>query len=312
MTLSGSSQAIVGFALRQGYILLSGASGTARNNLVGMTATGSSADDSSACLRHRVLGERRDDPQQLRDGQQLGDPQRRRRHGLDRSRSTKWRARASGHTNTFDGILLINGASSVQIVANLVRDQRGGGIELGFGAATDAYTNVQVTNNTVQNNGFDSGSTPSTERLGMVGYNYTGSNVVFSRNRVLNNGGPGPGAAERQRHDHQPEQLQLERRRRCDQRPGDRPGSEHARPELARHAERRDDQRRERRGHRAERPAELSGHHLGDHRQRRAVDRRLRAAGQRDRAVRARRRIRAASARDSPIWRRSPKAPPAT
>ena len=79
----------------------------------------------------------------------------------------------------------------MQIVANLVRDQRGGGIELGFGAATDAYTNVQVANNTVQNNGFDSGSTPSTERLGMVGYNYTGSNVVFSRNRVLNNGGPG-------------------------------------------------------------------------------------------------------------------------
>ena len=98
---------------------------------------------------------------------------------------------SAGHTNTFDGILLINGASSVQIVANLVRDQRGGGIELGFGAATDAYTNVQVSNNTVQNNGFDSGSTPSTERLGMVGYNYTGSNVVFSRNRVLNNGGPG-------------------------------------------------------------------------------------------------------------------------
>jgi parallel beta-helix repeat protein len=48
-----------------------------------------------------------------------------------------------------------------------------------------------VANNTVQNNGFDSGSTPSTERLGMVGYNYTGNNVVFLRNRVLNNGGPG-------------------------------------------------------------------------------------------------------------------------
>jgi parallel beta-helix repeat protein len=43
----------------------------------------------------------------------------------------------------------------------------------------------------VRNNGFDSGSTPSTERLGMVGYLYTGTNVVFSRNRVLNNAGPG-------------------------------------------------------------------------------------------------------------------------
>jgi hypothetical protein len=47
VTLSGSTQSINGFALRQGYILLSGVSGTARNNLVGMTAAGSSADDSS-------------------------------------------------------------------------------------------------------------------------------------------------------------------------------------------------------------------------------------------------------------------------
>jgi hypothetical protein len=98
---------------------------------------------------------------------------------------------ASGHTNTFDGILLINGASGTQITANLVRDQRGGGIELGFGAASDVFSNVTVSNNTVSNNGFDSGTTPSTERLGMVSYNYTGSNVVYSRNRVINNGGPG-------------------------------------------------------------------------------------------------------------------------
>ncbi|MGH8236841.1 MAG: beta strand repeat-containing protein, partial [Steroidobacteraceae bacterium] len=190
VTLSGSSSAIVGFALRQGYILLSGVSGTARNNLVGMTATGSSADDSSgaygiafsasaATIRNNFVT--------VNNSAIRSDG-----GGTGSTITLNEVARPSGgHTNTFDGILLINGASSVQIVANLVRDQRGGGIELGFGAATDAYTNVQVSNNTVQNNGFDSGSTPSTERLGMVGYNYTGSNVVFSRNRVLNNGGPG-------------------------------------------------------------------------------------------------------------------------
>jgi parallel beta-helix repeat protein len=190
LTLSGSTQAIVGFALRQGYIALSGISGTARNNLVGMTATGSSADDSpdaygiafsasGATIRNNFVT--------------VNNSAIRSDGGVTGSTVTLNEvARPSvGHTNTFDGILLINGATSVQIVANLVRDQRGGGIELGFGAATDSYTSVQVTNNTVQNNGFDSGSTPSTERLGMVGYNYTGSNVVFSRNRVLNNGGPG-------------------------------------------------------------------------------------------------------------------------
>jgi hypothetical protein len=190
LTLSGSTQSINGFALRQGYILLSGVSGTARNNLVGMTATGSSADDSSAAygIAFSASGAT------IRNNYVTVNNSAIRSDGGAAGSTVTLNevARPSGgHTNTFDGILLINGASSVQIVANLVRDQRGGGIELGFGAATDSYANVQVTNNTVQNNGFDSGSTPSTERLGMVGYNYTGSNVVFARNRVRNNGGPG-------------------------------------------------------------------------------------------------------------------------
>jgi parallel beta-helix repeat protein len=190
LTLSGSTQSISGFALRQGYILLSGVSGTARNNLVGMTATGSSADDSSAAygIAFSASGAT------IRNNYVTVNNSAIRSDGGAAGSTVTLNevARPSGgHTNTFDGILLINGASSVQIVANLVRDQRGGGIELGFGAASDSYANVQVTNNTVQNNGFDSGSTPSTERLGMVGYNYTGSNVVFARNRVRNNGGPG-------------------------------------------------------------------------------------------------------------------------
>jgi parallel beta-helix repeat protein len=190
ITLGGSSQSIVGFALHRGYILLSGASGTARNNLVGMTAGGSSADASSAAygIAFSASGATiRNNFVTVNNSAIRSDG-----GGTGSTISYNEVARPSGgHTNTFDGILLISGASSVTVANNLVRDQRGGGIELGFGAVTDAYTNVQVTNNTVQNNGFDSGSTPSTERLGMVGYNYTGSNVVFSRNRVLNNSGPG-------------------------------------------------------------------------------------------------------------------------
>ena len=190
LTLSSSAQSINGFALRQGYILLSGVSGTARNNLVGMTAAGSSADDSPTAygIAFSASGATvRNNFVTVNNSAIRSDG-----GGAGSIITLNEVARPSaGHTNTFDGILLINGASSVQVVANLVRDQRGGGIELGFGAATDSYANVQVTNNTVQNNGFDSGSTASTERLGMVGYNYTGTNVVFSRNRVLNNGGPG-------------------------------------------------------------------------------------------------------------------------
>src|SRR6185295_16717847 len=48
VTLGGTGDAILGFALRQGYIALTGDGGLARNNLVGMTATGSSADNSAA------------------------------------------------------------------------------------------------------------------------------------------------------------------------------------------------------------------------------------------------------------------------
>lgn len=190
VTLGGTAQAIVGFALRQGYILLSGASGQARGNLVGMTATGSSADNSAAAygIAFSASGATiRNNFVTVNNSAIRSDG------GATGSVVTLNEvARPSfGHGNTFDGILLINGASAVTISNNLVRDQRGGGIELGFGAASDTYTNVTIANNTVQNNGFDSGATPSTERLGMTGYNYTGNNVVFYRNRVLNNAGPG-------------------------------------------------------------------------------------------------------------------------
>ena len=132
LTLSGSSQTIIGFALRQGYILLSGPSGTARNNLVGMTATGSSADDSSAAygIAFSASGATvRNNFVTVNNSAIRSDG-----GGTGSTVTLNEVARPSvGHTNTFDGILLINGASSVQIVANLVRDQRGGGIELGFG-----------------------------------------------------------------------------------------------------------------------------------------------------------------------------------
>lgn len=190
VTLSGTNSGIHGFAIRQGYILLSGSNGTARNNLVGMTATGSSADASSGAYGITFSAPNAT----VRSNFVTVNNSSIRSDGGATNSVVSFNEVArptSGHTNTFDGILLINGASGTQIAANLVRDQRGGGIELGFGAASDLYSNVTVINNTVSNNGFDSGTTPSTERLGMVSYNYTGSNVVYSRNRVIGNGGPG-------------------------------------------------------------------------------------------------------------------------
>ena len=98
----------------------------------------------------------------------------------------------SGHTNTFDGILLVGTVSSIQVTANLTREQRGGGIEVGFGGGASA-SSITVTNNTVRNNGFATGGSgaASTEPIGMAAYDYAGSNVVFSRNLIRDNAGAG-------------------------------------------------------------------------------------------------------------------------
>ena len=170
LTLAGSSSAVLGFALRQGYILLSGTGCLARNNLVGMTATGTQRRQLRPPTASRS-GRERHGAQQLRHRQQLRHP-----HdsgGTARwSRSTKSRDPTSGHTNTFDGILLVGTVSSIQITANLARDQRGGGIEVGFGGGA-AASNITVTNNTVHNNGFRLAAwSRSTEPIGMAAYDY--------------------------------------------------------------------------------------------------------------------------------------------
>jgi hypothetical protein len=98
-------------------------------------------------------------------------------------------APGGGHTNTFDGILFINSASNVTVRYNLVQNQRGGGIEFGFGAGSVTGT---VTENTMTTNGFVSAGTPSTETMGAVFYSLAGGTAVtFSSNIVTANAGPG-------------------------------------------------------------------------------------------------------------------------
>ena len=306
VTLSGSSSAVLGLALRQGYLLLSGTGCLARNNLVGMTATGdSSADNSSAAYGIEFAGSnstvRNNFVTVNNSGIRTQDG------GTGSLVTLNEVARpTSGHTNTFDGILLVGTVSSIQVTANLTREQRGGGIEVGFGGGASA-SNITVTNNTVRNNGFATGGSgaASTEPIGMAAYDYAGSNVVFSRNLIRDNAGAGIAGHERQRHDDHAEQLQHQRR------PEHRSRSAEHRSERPRRAAGRDDQRQRRSRHRPERPAQLS----------RSSSRRAwsapssRSAASRGPAApsscTSRRRIRRASAKGSPIWARSPKAPPA-
>jgi hypothetical protein len=191
VTLSGTNSAILGFALRQGYILMSGTGCLARHNLVGMTATGSSADNSTTTYGITFTGTNSTVRNNFVTVNNSGI--RTDNAGSGSLVTLNEVARPSaGHNNTFDGILLVGTVSNIQVVANLARDQQGGGIELGHGGGA-AATNILVNNNTVRANGFTAvgGTTASTEPVGLSGFNYVGSNVVFSRNILRDNAGPG-------------------------------------------------------------------------------------------------------------------------
>ncbi len=190
VTLGGSNDAILGFALRQGYLSLTGDNCLARNNLVGMTATGSSADNSAAAYGISFTGTNATVRNNFVTVNNSGI--RTDNGGTGSLVTLNEVARPTfGHTNTFDGILLVGTVSSIQVTANLARDQEGGGIEVGHGGGT--ATNITVNNNTVKGNGFTTagGSTASTEPIGMDAYSVTGTGLVFSRNLVTGNAGPG-------------------------------------------------------------------------------------------------------------------------
>lgn len=191
VTLSGNGSGILGFALRQGYVVLTGSGCLARGNLVGMTATGSSADVAGTTYGITFTGANATVRNNFVTVNNSGI---RTDSGGSGSLITlnEVARPASGHTNTFDGILLVGTVSSIQVVANLARDQRGGGIEVGFGGGAPA-SNILVSNNTVRGNGYQNvgGGAASTEPIGMAAYDYSGTGVVFSRNQVRDNAGAG-------------------------------------------------------------------------------------------------------------------------
>lgn len=188
LTLAGPNQTLAGFALAQGYIDVSAGASSAivSGNLVGFTATGAS---SSGAATHGITfagpvaritgnyvavdnsGIRGDNPATgtIIEYNEVTRP-------------------SAGHSNTFDGILIIGGASSITVRNNLIREQSGAGIEIGFGAGS--MSTVLIENNTVRNNGFSSGAMPSSEPVGIAAYGYSGS-ATIRRNRIENNAGPG-------------------------------------------------------------------------------------------------------------------------
>jgi hypothetical protein len=98
-------------------------------------------------------------------------------------------APGGGQTNTFDGILIINSAASITVRYNLAKNQRGGGLEFGFGAGAVTGT---VTENTITSNGYNSAGVPSAEPINVAFYSLAaGTAMTFSNNVVTASGGPG-------------------------------------------------------------------------------------------------------------------------
>ena len=94
-----------------------------------------------------------------------------------------------GHSSTFDGILIVDSATNISVRNNLAKNQRGGGIEFGFG--TGAVTGA-MTNNTVTLNGFTSAGVASTELMGVAAYNLAaGTAITMSLNIITSNSGAG-------------------------------------------------------------------------------------------------------------------------
>jgi hypothetical protein len=98
-------------------------------------------------------------------------------------------APGGGHTNTFDGILFINSATNVTVRYNLSKNQRGGGLEFGFGSGSVTGTVIE---NTLTTNGYASAGVPSPEAVNAAFYSLaSGTAMTFSNNVVTASGGPG-------------------------------------------------------------------------------------------------------------------------
>lgn len=190
-TLTGTNQAIHGFALPRGAIATSGANAVVRDNFVGVAANGTA--DSGSAMAIVFTGANasiRSNYASANNSVIRGNSP-----GVAAQVSFNEVIRASSTpADTFDGILLIGSATGARIENNLTRNQPGAGIELGFEGGS--MSGVVITNNTVRQNGFSgAGSAPNTtsgnEPTGIAAWNYSGSGNEISLNVIENNAGPG-------------------------------------------------------------------------------------------------------------------------
>ena len=99
---------------------------------------------------------------------------------------------ASGHSSTFDGLLVIGGGNRHTLRANLVRDMEGAAVEIGwFGGPVNQ---LRIEDNTFVNNGRYEGGSPSTEDVTIVLRRMqSGSTVTIRHNIIAQGGGSGIG-----------------------------------------------------------------------------------------------------------------------
>lgn len=96
-----------------------------------------------------------------------------------------------GHTNTFDGILIVGTAANTTIQYNLCKNQRGGGLEFGF-APPGTVISGTAQGNTITANGYTSTGTPSAEPIAIVAYALNGATaLIIKQNVITGNAGPG-------------------------------------------------------------------------------------------------------------------------
>jgi uncharacterized repeat protein (TIGR01451 family) len=193
VSATGSTDYVAGVAVENGSIIVSGASSIVAECLVGMNADGTVTTVYSAnygitigagngiAISHNYV--------KVNDSGIRGDTAGANALIEFNEVDSLTGAPGGGQTNTFDGILIINSAANITVRYNLAKNQRGGGLEFGFG--TGAVTGL-VTENTLTTNGYNSAGVPSTEPIDVAFYSLAaGTAMTFSNNVVTASGGPG-------------------------------------------------------------------------------------------------------------------------
>ena len=193
VTASATAAIFRGLAVENGSLLVSGSNSEVRDNLVGTRADGTvgttysgaygitAGAGSGILISHNFV---RVNNSGIR-GDAAGSNAVVEFNEVDSIDGTP----GGGQSNTFDGILFINSATNITVRYNLSKNQRGGGLEFGFGAGSVTGT---VTENTITANGFVSAGTASPEALNVAFYSLGGATAMtFSNNVVSASAGPG-------------------------------------------------------------------------------------------------------------------------